>query len=242
MSRKQAWWMVVAVLAILIGVGLGLMRQGVWNPLGEHSPWAKESKPLSAENASRALPGDQDTARASAASSSAPAGEELASLRRQVAELKARLAEAQALRDELERVRKELAEARRQAQRRKPSYRVSKPIFFGPGQSSLDAADKKIVRQAAREIKATAGVEVTVEGHADKLPMTPPTKKRYGDNLGLSVVRSLNVARELFRQGVALDRVIVIGYGTTRPLDPSQAPGGKVNSRRAVIRQKIPQP
>jgi hypothetical protein len=53
------------------------------------------------------------------------------------------------------------------------------------------------------------------------------------------VVRSLNVAHELFRQGVALERGIVIGYGDTRPLQPAEA-GQKVDSRRALVRRQMP--
>ena len=74
--------------------------------------------------------------------------------------------------------------------------------------------------QAASDIKALPQPEVAVEGHADKTPMNPRGRRKFGDNLGISVVRSLSVARELFARGVDVERVVVIGYGDSRPLKP----------------------
>ncbi len=224
----------VLVLAALAGLGLGLWRQGKLPGLTKQAGVTTTSLPMPSAPPGAGGPSLEDR---------------LSAARHELERLRRRLAEAKAQQERLKRLEAELAACRQARERLKrslaaaqPVYRYSEPIFFGPGKTRVTRAGLRIVRKAAAEIKSTPGVEVAVEGHADRLPLTPRTKKRYGDNLGISVVRGLNVARELFKQGIPLDRVIVIGYGTSRPMDPSRAPGKKINNRRAVIRQKMPTP
>jgi flagellar motor protein MotB len=231
------------LLAAVVGVGAGLLRDWLGDARGRGG---SGGAPPAAAQAPDQAP-DQAPARPPAGE--AEAAREVQRLRAELARAREEAAEARGLRQELaaargeaRRLQAELARARKRlaaAEARPEPY--AEPIFFGPGQAELDAAGREIAARAARAIRREPGRGVAVEGHADSLPMTAPTKARYGDNLGLSVVRSLNVARELFRQGVPLERVIVVGYGDTRPLRPEK-PGRKVNSRRALVRRQMPRP
>ncbi len=210
-------WIALGILAAALGLGMGLyLRHG-----GPQPPPATTTTQAMAPPATAG--GGDSGSRAEVKR----LGDELAAARGELGKA----------RSELSRVRGELKTCRsdhqRLAARAETAWQHSQPIYFRPGSAKLGAKDRKLVKKVVGQIKATPDPEVRVEGHADKVPMTPATKARFGDNLGLSVVRSLEVARELFRQGVPVERVIVIGYGTTRPM-PAQ-PGRKVNNRRAVI-------
>lgn len=218
-------WIVPAILAVALGVGLGLyMRQG-------------GPKPPPATTTTQAM------APAPPAASEADKAGGAVEAKRLGAELSAARGELDRTKGELSRLQNELAQCRSEHQklaaRPQSPWQRSKPIYFRPGSAKLGPKDRKLITKVVGQIKAEPAPEVRVEGHSDKVPMTPATKRRYGDNLGLSVVRSLEVARELFRQGVPVERVIVIGYGTTKPM-PAPA-GKKVNNRRAVILH-MPQP
>jgi chemotaxis protein MotB len=223
----------ILLLAAVIGVGIGLLRDWLADAREGSRPGAGAESP----------PRPQPPAEADRAPELAG---EVAGLRAELAQARAQVRRAEGLEAELAAARQKAAElearlasARKSAPAEPRAY--AEPIFFGPGEAGLDSAGRRKVSAAVRAIQADPGRGVAVEGHSDSLPLTPPTKARFGDNLGLSVVRSLNVARELFRQGVALERVIVIGYGDTRPLQPAEA-GQKVNSRRALVRRQMPRP
>ena len=155
----------------------------------------------------------------------------------EVGRLKEQLTQTQG---ELARVKAELAACRQQmaqTQDQAPEMgHVSQTIYYRPGQSGLSKQGLGIVKQTAQEIRAVKNPEVRVEGHADSMPMRPTTREKYGDNLGLSVVRSLVVARELFKQGVPVEKVVVVGYGTTDPVKGPKVKGEIINNRRCVIR------
>ena len=101
--------------------------------------------------------------------------------------------------------------------------------------------DDEKIAQAARDYGAQV-IQRPAELAEDKTPMNPRGRSKYGDNLGISVVRSLSVARELFARGVDVERVVVIGYGDSRPLKPEPDSKKPVNNRRAVIKYQPTSP
>lgn len=73
-----------------------------------------------------------------------------------------------------------------------------------------------------------AGDRVRVEGHAD---MTG----REDGNRYFSRERAKAVARELLRLGVALPRITMNSFGSTRPLVPARTPAANERNRRVEI-------
>ena len=86
---------------------------------------------------------------------------------------------------------------------------------------------------------------IRVEGHTDNKPISTVA---FYSNWELSAARAGSVVRVLQAQGVAPQRLAVIGYGDTRPLQPNDSDQGRNANRRVVVvilstelqRQKAP--
>lgn len=100
--------------------------------------------------------------------------------------------------------------------------------------------------KAAEALKAFAGIvnssaarkfNVYVAGHTDDVPVTNPANvKKYGENWGLSAFRARSVVRALATDGVAQDRMAIIGFSKYHPIQPNKAGNkGNVANRRVEI-------
>jgi chemotaxis protein MotB len=86
---------------------------------------------------------------------------------------------------------------------------------------------------------------IRVEGHTDNKPINTVA---FYSNWELSAARAGSVVRVLQAQGVGPERLAVIGYGDTRPLQPNDSEQGRNANRRVVVvilstelqRQKAP--
>lgn len=215
-------WILVGVLAIVLGVGLGIY----FRASGDESPLDAIKQKLAATPPAPLSPQINPAQVTRLENQLRQTQTNLDQARMDLAKCQGDIAQCQNARQAL------AAQAR-------PQWQGDDTLYFRPGSTKLGRSDRRLVKKVVGQIKALGDPHVRIEGHADKVPMSPATKARYGDNLGLSVVRSLEVARELFKQGVPVERVIVVGYGTTKPLPPQ--PGKNLNNRRAVIRH-MPQP
>jgi chemotaxis protein MotB len=86
---------------------------------------------------------------------------------------------------------------------------------------------------------------IRVEGHTDNKPISTVA---FYSNWELSAARAGSVVRVLQAQGVGPERLAVIGYGDTRPVQPNDSEQGRNANRRVVVvilstelqRQKAP--
>jgi chemotaxis protein MotB len=86
---------------------------------------------------------------------------------------------------------------------------------------------------------------IRVEGHTDNKPISTVA---FYSNWELSAARAGSVVRVLQAQGVGPERLAVIGYGDTRPIQPNESEQGRNANRRVVVvilstelqRQKTP--
>ena len=82
-----------------------------------------------------------------------------------------------------------------------------------------------MLAQVAAILAANPRVSVRVQGDTDS---TGPA----AFNLTMSRWRAQAVADELHRLGIATNRMIIIGYGETKPLAPNDHPHGRAINRR----------
>jgi chemotaxis protein MotB len=86
---------------------------------------------------------------------------------------------------------------------------------------------------------------IRVEGHTDNKPISTVA---FYSNWELSAARAGSVVRVVQAQGVGPERLAVIGYGDTRPVQPNDSEPGRNANRRVVVvilstelqRQKAP--
>jgi flagellar motor protein MotB len=77
---------------------------------------------------------------------------------------------------------------------------------------------------------------VVIEGHTDNMPISRSPGKRYIDNMELSFLRAKAVASILVNNGIAPERISVVGYGDSRPIDSNETAMGRINNRRVEIK------
>ncbi len=108
--------------------------------------------------------------------------------------------------------------------------------LFGSGQVFMNENLTNTVSELVPEILASPGYRVVIEGHTDNIPISVTTGKRYRDNMELSFLRAKSVALILEKNAIPLDRISVIGYGDTRPIDSNETAEGRVKNRRVEVK------
>ena len=109
-------------------------------------------------------------------------------------------------------------------------------IAFELGGTELSENNMKALQVVANALAGRSG-PVYVDGHSDNVALVrADTKKLYIDNLGLSLARGSAVARALTDAKIAPDRIVVRGFGSTRPIMSNDTPEGRAKNRRVEIR------
>ncbi|RKE07726.1 outer membrane protein OmpA-like peptidoglycan-associated protein [Catellatospora citrea] len=98
-------------------------------------------------------------------------------------------------------------------------------VTFLDNSTTLTAAGRAALAQAARILTANPQVKVRIEGHTDSNGST-------ADNLVLSQARAKTVLDFLVKQGVAADRLTSQGYGESRPARPNTSEANQAVNRR----------
>lgn len=115
---------------------------------------------------------------------------------------------------------------------------IVKDVAFKSGSADLTDGAKAALRDLANQLKSGeyAGTNVIVVGHTDDTPVVrAETKKQFGDNWGLSGMRSAAVVRELQGAGVAPARLRGGFRGEHAPRAENKSKDGKAQNRRVEI-------
>jgi outer membrane protein OmpA-like peptidoglycan-associated protein len=79
-------------------------------------------------------------------------------------------------------------------------------------------------------------VKLEIAGHTDDVALK--NTKKFADNDALSQARAESVKAYFVSKGIAEDRLIAKGYGSTKPItDPAGLKGGALNKARAQNRR-----
>lgn len=124
---------------------------------------------------------------------------------------------------------------------KKPKKKIRVLAVFGGGtfrsgqiiikRDMMNAVDKLVP-----EILESPDHRVFIEGHTDNIPIRSSSGLRYRDNMELSFLRAKAIADILVKRGIPLERISVIGYGDTRPIDSNETDEGRVKNRRVEVK------
>ncbi|MEW6235499.1 MAG: OmpA family protein [Candidatus Omnitrophota bacterium] len=101
-------------------------------------------------------------------------------------------------------------------------------IYFGNNQSELSAAAKAELNRIASLLSSRSGSAI-VEGHADGV-------SEKDSNTRLSCERALAAANYLANAGVWEERLVVRGFGESRPAANNETEAGRALNRRVVVK------
>ncbi|RLG10255.1 hypothetical protein DRN73_08275 [Candidatus Pacearchaeota archaeon] len=147
-------------------------------------------------------------------------------------------------RKEVEKMRKEALEALKKIEglkiREEKEYiRITaseKAVHFELGGTGLLPDGILVLKKIAKFLKTYPNYKVTIEGHTDNIPIGPLLKKKYKDNMELSLARA-KVVRDYFVKVEGLPKRMfeVKGYGDTRPIASNATEEGRSLNRRVEI-------
>lgn len=108
---------------------------------------------------------------------------------------------------------------------------INASVLFASGQAALEGESLKVLKAVA-EVLAEVDNNIQVEGYSDNAPINSPM---YPSNWELSSARASGVARLFVENGIAADRVVVLGYGENRPVDTNETSEGRARNRRVTV-------
>jgi flagellar motor protein MotB len=107
---------------------------------------------------------------------------------------------------------------------------------FRSGQDVINDISFSTIENLVSEISANQDSRVIIEGHTDNIPIKSSAGRRYRDNMDLSYLRAKAIANILTFHGISSDRISVIGYGDTRPVDTNDTAAGRAKNRRVEVK------
>jgi len=107
---------------------------------------------------------------------------------------------------------------------------------FRSGQVGISEDLANTMQGIIKDIIASPDHRVVIEGHTDNMPINRSHGKRYIDNMELSFLRAKAVASILVKNGISPERISVVGYGDSRPIDSNETAVGRINNRRVEIK------
>ena len=111
-----------------------------------------------------------------------------------------------------------------------------KGVNFKVNAADLLPASNKALDKVAAALAEVQGVKVEVQAHTDDQALKAGGK--FADNDELSQARAEAVKAYLVSKGVAEDRIVAKGYGSSKPAqDPEGLKGAKLNAARAANRR-----
>jgi chemotaxis protein MotB len=113
---------------------------------------------------------------------------------------------------------------------------VPEKTLFAPGAADLENNGLEILMRLVSVLRKS-GVFISVEGHADNLPIA---NDRFVSNWELSAARAVSVVTFLAGEGgINPERLFAVGYGDTRPLAANDTVENRQKNRRVEINLKF---
>lgn len=106
---------------------------------------------------------------------------------------------------------------------------VLKGLSFATASANLVAGASPALRSAVATLKAHPAVTVEIQGHTD-------SQGEAARNMTLSERRAQAVKAFLVKEGINADRIMVKGFGETKPVDSNATAEGRANNRRVTFR------
>ena len=103
------------------------------------------------------------------------------------------------------------------------------PLTFESGSARLSAVAIAALSDVAKVLVDYRLTIISVEGHTDD-------SGDVASNRTLSETRAMAVARLLISKGVDAERLVVVGYGSERPVGDNTTEVGREANRRVVLR------
>ncbi|WP_082049571.1 OmpA family protein [Thalassospira sp. HJ] len=111
--------------------------------------------------------------------------------------------------------------------------RFPNELAFPSGSSGMTEEFAAILNRVAPVINQTEG-EIQVAGHTDNVPVS--SSSPYISNWDLSAARATSVLHYLIDQnGTDPSRMVIQGYGESRPIESNDTPEGRATNRRVEI-------
>ncbi len=107
---------------------------------------------------------------------------------------------------------------------------VLRGVTFETGRSALKPDSYTILDIVAASLIANTDIKIEIAGHTDNTGAA-------ATNLRLSQARADAVRAYLGSKGVAPDRMVSKGYGSSQPVAPNTTPAGRAQNRRVELRQ-----
>jgi len=102
------------------------------------------------------------------------------------------------------------------------------------GRATLDAFARTLL-DIAGKIPADVSWVLRVDGHTDRVPISPNLAARFPSNWELSAARALSVVKFLVARGVPAQRLAATGFGEFHPLEEG-GPASDPRNRRIEMR------
>lgn len=103
---------------------------------------------------------------------------------------------------------------------------------FRSGQDVINDAAASKIEKLISEISVFPNSIIIIEGHTDNIP----TGKLHKGNMELSIRRARAIANILIARGIPQERISVIGYGDTRPINTNNTEEGRAANRRVEVK------
>jgi outer membrane protein OmpA-like peptidoglycan-associated protein len=98
-------------------------------------------------------------------------------------------------------------------------------VFFDVGKSSLRPESSAELDRLVKLMKDVEGLKVELSGHTDNYGSESLNKK-------LSEDRARSVVSYLTGKGIAVERLVPVGYGSERPIASNKTAEGRQENRR----------
>ncbi|BBP01136.1 flagellar motor protein MotD [Sulfuriferula nivalis] len=119
------------------------------------------------------------------------------------------------------------------------SIEINASLLFAPGDAKLAAESRQALGAIANVLKMQRN-DIEIDGYTDDVPIS---NSAFASNWELSAVRASSVAREFMNNGVAENRLMVVGNGPNKPIMPNDTAENRARNRRVevVILSNLPE-
>ena len=108
---------------------------------------------------------------------------------------------------------------------------INASVLFLPAEARLSKQSEEVLKAVAQILKVQPN-DIQVEGFTDDLRIN---SSQYPSNWELSSARASSVARLFIDQGIAKERMVVIGRASNQPIDDNDTPEGRARNRRVSL-------